>query len=584
MGIIPFINKPKKLKAPWAKYYSEEEMNLKVPDITMYDQIKKSKDLYADLTAYSYFGKKDTFRGFLKSINKCAQAYYNLGVRYGDMVTICMPNTPEALISIYALNKIGAICNMVHPLSSEEEIKNYINATKGKYLLMIDLCYEKVLNIKDETKLRKVIVVSASDSMPFLMKVGYNVTQKHKYKRVKYNHTFISWNKFLTYSLKKVEMPTLKLGKDTPAIILHSGGTTGNPKGIILSNGNFTALVEQARIILRRLKPGDTCLAIMPIFHGFGLGVSIHTAYALGCNTVLVPQFDSRKFDILIDKNKPQVLLGVPTLYEALSNCKNVKNLDLSCLKYVISGGDCLNINLENKINQFLKEHGCSIEITQGYGMTESLAAISAGTKEINKVGSVSIPFPGNYVQIIDPTTNKEVAPNTSGEICICGPTVMMGYLDNEKETNEMLQLHSDGHVWLHTGDLGHMDEDGFIFYEQRLKRMIITSGYNVYPQYVEEIIEHHPAVLQCTVVGIPHPYKMEVPKAFIVLNDGYHATIFTKKSIKDHCKKNLAHYACPYKYVYRKSLPKTLLGKIDFKALQHDDAGDDYDEEINEE
>lgn len=584
MGIISFINKPKKLKARWSKFYTEEEMNLEIPDITMYEQIKNSADIYGNLIAYSYFGKKDTFKGFLKDIDRCAISYYKLGVRKGNIVTICMPNTPEALISVYALNKLGAICNMVHPLSSEQEIKNYVNESKSEYLLLIDLCYEKILNIKDDTNLRKIIVVSAADSMPFLLKVGYNITKKRQYKRVKYNKLFIPWLKFMSYSLKKKKLPEYDLGKDTPAIILHSGGTTGNPKGIILSNGNFTALVEQAKVVLKRLKPGDVCLAIMPIFHGFGLSVSIHTAYALGCCTVLVPQFDSRKFDILINKNKPQVLLGVPTLYEALSNSKNVKNLDLSCLKYVISGGDSLNINLENKINDYLHEHNSSVGITQGYGMTESLAAIAVGTKEMNKVGSIGIPFPGNYVQIIDPATKKEVEPNQSGEICICGPTVMMGYLDNEKETNEMLQVHKDGHIWLHTGDLGHMDEDGFIFYEQRLKRMIITSGYNVYPQYVEEIIEKHPAVLQCTVVGVPHPYKMEVPKAFIVLKEGYHATIFTKKSIKDHCKKNLAHYACPYKYVYRKSLPKTLLGKIDFKALQQDENGDDYDEEIVEE
>ena len=208
--------------------------------------------------------------------------------------------------------------------------------------------------------------------------------------------------------------------------------------------------------------------------------------------------------------------------------------------------------------------------------MTEAMSAVSCDYKEVHKPGSIGIPFLHNYIKIIDRVTRKEVKPNESGEICICGPTVMMGYLNNEEETNEMLQVHKDGHIWLHTGDMGHMDEDGFLFYDQRIKRMIISSGYNVYPQHVEEIIESHPAVLQCTVVGMPHKYKMEVGKAFIVLKEGYHPSIFTKNDIKSFCKKHLAHYECPYKYVYRKSLPKTLLGKIDFKTLQADDNGDD--------
>ena len=577
------FGRPKKLKARWEKFYSKEEMNFEVPDISIYDQVKESAKNYPNYKAYTYFGTKDTFRGMHKEIIRCAKAFNALGVKKGDIVTICMPNTPEAIIAFYALNRLGAISNMIHPLSSEEEIKHYLQEAKSKYMLMVDLCYEKVKNIIDETNLKRVVVVSPKDSMPMLLKVGYTLTKQRKYKRPRFNKTYISWLKFMAYSLKRETLPDVEFGKDDAAVILHSGGTTGKPKGILLSNGSFVALTMQVKYKFKRLKPGDSCLAVMPIFHGFGLAVGIHTFYALGMSTSILPQFDAKTFDKLLDKYKPNLMLGVPTLYEALSNNKNVKNLDLSNLKYVICGGDSLNYNLEQKVKKYLEDHGCYAGIQQGYGMTEALAAVASGSKEVNKIGSIGIPLPGNYIQIIDPATKKEVKPGESGEICICGPTVMMGYLDNEKETNELLQLHKDGHIWLHTGDLGHMDEEGFIFYEQRLKRMIVSSGYNVYPQYVEEAIEKHPAVLQCTVVGVPHPYKMEVPKAFIVLKDGYHATLMTKLSIKDHCKKQVAHYAVPNKFVYRKSLPKTLIGKIDFKALQQDEDGDDYDEEVDE-
>ena len=313
----------------------------------------------------------------------------------------------------------------------------------------------------------------------------------------------------------------------------------------------------------------------MPNFHGFGLSVCMHTPLSLGCYTILIPQFDSKKFDILFNKEKPTCVLGVPTLFEALMSNNNIKDLDLSFLKYVISGGDTLTKSMEDKVNNYLKEHNSKAIITQGYGMTEALAAVCLAIDPVNKSGSVGIPLPGNYVKIINPATRKTNPYNVVGEICINTKALMMGYLNNETETNEALQIHSDGHVWLHTGDLGHMDEDGFVFYKGRSKRMIITSGYNVYPSHIEEVIESHPAVLQCTVVGMKHPYKQEVPKAFIVLKEGYHG-IFIKSEIKDYCKKNLAKYMVPYEFVYRKKLPKTKLGKVDFKKLESDVEKDD--------
>lgn len=571
MNIIDLL-KQKTIKVPWKKYYSKDELKFKVEDISIYEMFKRSALKNMNSPAVNYYGNVFSYKSFLSKIDKAAISFNSIGVKKGEVVTICMPNTPEGLISFYAASKIGAISNMIHPLSAEEEIKDYLIMTKSKFLVVVDFCYEKVKNIIRETEVRKVIVVPVSNSMLPHMQLGYKL-KTWKMKKPRRSKLYMYWNDFMLRSYFNEFEENKALAED-PAVILHSGGTTGKPKGIVLSNGNFNALALQARVIFKDLKPGDKVLGIMPIFHGFGLGVSFHIPFGLGCEVILVPQFNAKKFDELLDKYKPNVICGVPTLYEALISTKN-KNLDLSMLKYVISGGDSLSSNLTERINDFLKEHGSKVKISQGYGMTEALAAVALSFGEAYRDGSIGIPFPGNYIKIVTPGTQDEVPYGEDGEICVSGPTVMLGYLNDERETNEMLQKHKDGAIWLHTGDIGMMNENGIIYYRQRLKRMIISSGYNVYPSYVEKVIEEHPAVLKCSVIGIPHPYKVEVPKAYIVLKEGY-SPMSVKGSIKEHCKKNLAVYSIPHDFVYRKSLPKTRLGKIDFKKLEEDTSIED--------
>ncbi len=565
---MEFINKIKRLKkpnAPWKKYYEVDDIELS--DDTIYELLEKSALDNPERYAIEYFGKKTKFKVFLKQIDDCAKAFKAQGIQSKDVVTLCMPNTPEAVICFYALNKIGAISNMIHPLSGEEEIKNYLINNHTKLLVTIDIALEKIMHILNDTDVNKVVVASPKDSMPVLLGVGYSLTQGRKFKKV-HDSKYIYYHDFIKLG-KKETVETVSCKRDTPAVILHSGGTTGSPKGIVLSNGNFNALVKQATVTFDRLNPDeDSILTIMPLFHGFGLGVCTHTPLCLGVKTILVPQFSAKTFDKLLDKTKPTVVIGVPTLYEALTNSKNVPNLDLSRIKYLISGGDSLSESQIDKINNYLKAHGCKIDLAQGYGMTESLAATAFTAGPGNKKGSIGIPFLGNYYKIVDPETGDTLGPNEDGEICVCGPTIMLGYLDNEVETNNVLRIHSDGYVWLHTGDIGCMDEDGVFYYKQRLKRMIISSGYNVYPSYIENIIEQHPAVLSCTVIGIPHPYKIEVPKAFIVLRSDYHGIGSTKKSIKSFCEKHLSKHSVPYEFEFRKSLPRTLIGKVDFKKL----------------
>ncbi len=570
MNFFRFLGFKKKPKAPWSKYYHKKDMDLSVPDISLYDNFLNSMKKYPNSNAIDYFGTKITYRDLVSKVDLCAKAFLSYGIRKNDVVTICMPNTPEGVISFLALNKIGAISNMIHPLASMNEIKNDLIDTGSVMMILIDVDYEKIKDVINDTEVYKIIVVRASDSMPFLMKFGYNLTTGKKTVLPRKNSKYISWREFMKNAYTYQNDYHYIGKKNTPAVMLHSGGSTGKPKAIVLSNGNFVTLVEQSRVVFDELEVGDKCLSIMPIFHGFGLGVCVYTPLCVGAECVLIPQFNALEFDKILTKYKPEFVIGVPTLFEAMMKSERAASLRLNYIKYIISGGDTLSLSLEKRINTFLKDHGATTRIVQGYGMSECLAAISLGFKNILEYGSIGVPFPGCYVGIFS-SEDKEMPYGKEGEICISGPNVMLGYYNNEKETNAALHIHEDGNIWLHSGDLGVMNENGFIKYTGRLKRLIVTSGYNVYPVQIEELLETHPAIMQATVVGIFHPYKQQVPKAFIVLNKGYKESDALICELKELVDKNLPKYSKVYEYEFRKSLPKTMVGKVDFRRLQQE-------------
>ncbi len=572
MKFLNFIGFKQKPKAPWQNFYKKQHMNIHLQNENLYNYLKRHMINYKNKTAIEYYGTKISYADFLSKIELCAKAFKSQGIRKGDVITILSANIPEALISIYALNKIGAVANIIHPLSSENEIKEALQRYQTVMLVAMDITYSKVKNIIDETEVYKTIIISARDSMSPLMKIGYEITEGYKIEKPKKSEEFIYWKDFIKCGIKyHKDKDNVEVKKDTPAIILHSGGTSGKPKGIVLSNGNFIAATIQAHIAYPDLNTEDSILAIMPIFHGLGLSVSITTAFAVGAKVILIPTFKASEFDKLLTKYNPTVLVGVPTLFEALTTNQRMDKVNLSPLKYVIAGGDTLNKARVTKINNFLHAHGANTNMMQGYGLTEAVAAVAVDLKYASKPGTIGIPWPGTYIKIVKPNTDEEVPYDTDGEICICGPTVMLGYYNNEKETNDALHIHKDGNIWLHTGDIGSMDKKGYITYKQRIKRMIVSSGYNVYPSQIEEILEQHEAVLDSTVIGIPHPYKIEVPKAYIVLKNGYKNTIQIEKELKELCQKNLAKYSIPKEYEFRKSLPKTIVGKVDFRKLQQE-------------
>lgn len=560
-----------KIDTPWLSQYENIKASYDYPDISLVDFLEETVKKYPTHIAYNYFNRQATLKEFFNDILECAKALKAIGVEKGDRVTICMPNTPEAITFFYALNTIGAVANMIHPLSAESEIKFYLNVSESKVALVINVCYDKFKNIIDETKLEKIIIASPNISMPTILSVGYYVTHGRKIK-VCENDKIIDYNKFIKLSKKYRKNPRIHTSGKNAAVILYSGGTTGKPKGIVLSNLNFNAVAIQGKAMCDCIEPGDKVLSIMPIFHGFGLGICIHTVICAGATAVILPQFDVNTFDKLLKKYKPNIIAGVPTLYEALLRNPKIDEMDLSFLKCAISGGDSLSINLKKKVDKFLQEHNAKCQIREGYGLTECVTGSCLTPKENYKEGSIGIPYPDTYYKIVIPNTHTKLNYGETGEICLSGPTVMLGYLNEPKETGHTLQLHEDGLVWLHTGDLGSMDEEGFIYFKQRLKRMIISSGYNIYPQIIENVIDSHPDVLYSTVIGIPDDYKGQKVKAFIVLKNGINPTDEVQNSIKEHCSKNIAKYAMPKEFEYRDSLPKTLVGKVAFRELMDEE------------
>lgn len=560
--------------APWMSTATYPE-HLDYPQGSMYEAIvdsaKAKKKLNA--VAYEFQGKKTTYKTFFEKIDTLGKAYKSIGIEPGDTVTICMPNTPQGVDSFYALNRISAIPAMIHPLSAVGEIAFYVNTAKSKAVLVVDLFYEKVLEaLKEVDHPVKVIVAHIKDELPFPLNLLYPLTVKDKPAPLPTdNKNVIDWNDFVSAGKKAPALPNVFPKKEDTAVILFSGGTTGTSKGIELTNLNMNALAAQVANGAGFSMEGLRMFSVMPLFHGFGLGVGIHTAIMASGTCIIIPQFTIKTYARDVKKYKPNVIVGVPTLYEALLRSEGF-DFDLSFLRGMFCGGDSLSVELKKKVDTFLKEHNANIQVREGYGTTECVTASCITPFDTYRPGSIGIPLSDTYYAIVNSQNDTEVPYGEEGEICITGPTVMKGYLNNAEETASTLRRHADGNIWLHTGDLGYMDKDGFIYYKQRLKRLIIVSGINVYPSQVENAIDAHPDVLLSCAIGVPDPYKMHVVKAFVVLRQGVEPSDKIKQEILDYCKKNISRYGVPKEIEFRDALPKTLVGKVAYRQLEEEE------------
>lgn len=562
-------------KAPWLKYFGDMPAHLDYPKGSMYEAVKESAITKKKMNsvAYEFQGKKTNYKQFLNKIEALGKAYKNIGIDEGDMVTVCMPNTPQGVDTFYALNRIGAVPAMIHPLSAVGEIAFYINSTQSKAVLVVDLFYEKVLEALKQVKHPvKVVVAHIKDELPFPLNMLYPLTVKKKPAPLpKDNKNVIDWSDFISGG-KKVKLSDKFPKAEDTAVILFSGGTTGTSKGIQLTNLNMNALAAQVAANAGFTMEGLRMFSVMPLFHGFGLGVGIHTALMASGTCIIIPQFTIKTYARDVKKYKPNVIVGVPTLYEALLRSEGF-DFDLSFLRGMFCGGDSLSVELKKKVDKFLKEHNATIQVREGYGTTECVTASCLTPYDTYREGSIGIPLSDTYYTIVNPNNDTELPYGEEGEICICGPTVMKGYLNNAEETASTLRRHEDGNLWLHTGDLGYMDEDGFVYYKQRMKRLIIVSGINVYPSQVENAIDAHPDVLLSCAVGIPDPYKMHVVKAFVVLRQGVEPSDKIKEEIIENCKKNVSRYGVPREIEFRTELPKTLVGKVAYRVLEEEEA-----------
>ena len=558
--------------APWLRFYGNTPAHLDYPEKTMYQLVSEAAKRYPDNTAYLFMGKKTTFREFHSRIEAAARGLYAMGIRKGDKVTICMANTPQAVDCFYALNRIGAIPNMIHPLSAANEIAFYLNFSKSKAILTLAQFYDKVSSIRDQLENpTKILIARIADELPMPLSILYPMTKGGKADRVPAGKAYTLWYDMVKAG-KGTQLPPEDGKADDCGAILYSGGTTGTTKGIMLSNRNFNALGMQTIAASGfGSVAGMKMLSIMPVFHGFGLGIGIHTALIGGASCILVPQFSVKVYSDTLLKHKPELIPGVPTLFEALLRAEDLKGKDLSFLKGIFSGGDSLSPELKKKVDAFLKEHGCTEQIREGYGTTECVTASCLTPKDYARSGSIGVPFPDTYYKVVKPGTTEELEPNNEGEICVSGPTVMLGYMDNPEETANTLRRHGDGRIWLHTGDLGHMDGDGFVYFRQRLKRMIITSGYNVYPSQLENIIDGHEKVLLSCVIGVKDTYRGQKIRAYVVPMPGIEPTEELKKEILDHCAAHVAKYAVPRELEWRTELPKTLVGKVAYRVLEEE-------------
>jgi len=544
----------------WLRHYGNVPKSLNYPQISLYESIRQSCLKYEDQIAFIYFGNTITYAKLLYYIDKFAVYLKEIGIDQKSTVSLILPTCPQAVIAFYAINKIGAIASFIHPLSSEEEIANYLNISNSEFAITLDLFVNKVLSVKDKTPLKNIMQTSISTFMPFFLKTAYNVFKRPK------KIVDLTFESAIKHSNILIDIKPQQKAFDT-AVILYSGGTTGKPKGIELSNFNLIANGTQISA-WANLNQEDKILAILPIFHGFGLSVCINAVLMGGAQAILVPNFDLEKVIKLIKKEKPTFLVGVPTLYKALLDSRDFQKMNLSFLKGAFSGADTLPEHIKKDFDSLVQKSGSNAKLREGYGLTEAVTAIAAMPLDKYKPNSIGIPFPDMKLKIVDPVLLNELKPNELGEICINGPCVMKGYLNNPQETEKVLKMHNDGQIWLHTGDLGYMDEEGFFYFKQRLKRMIKVSGMNVYPTEIENVLSSHENVKFSCAIGVKDEYKMHKIKAFIELKNPDVNKDQLKKELIDLCKKHLNVWSVPYDIEFMQ-LPRTKLGKIDYKLLE---------------
>jgi long-chain acyl-CoA synthetase len=552
---------------PWLKFYGDVPETLDYPAISLYEALVASAGLRPDATAVDFLGSPLNYRELADAVDSCASALADLGLAAGDRITISMPTSPQGVIAFYAAAKLGAAASLIHPLSTSAEIEGYLNMSGSRLALTLDAFYGAFAEVRDRTPLETLILARISDYVRPAKRLGFWLTRGRKIPRVPADASVVWWSQLMAE--QRPEAPKATVRPDELVGILYSGGTTGTPKGIMLSHRNFISEALQLAAWVG-ISEADVVLAALPIFHGFGLAALVNAPLLQGAKVVMVPQFSPKIVAELLRTKRPTLMAGPPTLYESLAKDPSLQRSDLSSLRAAFSGADTLPEPVRERFEALVATRGGTVKLLEGYGLTEAVTAIMGMPLHDRRTGSIGLPFPDMLATICEPGTTEARAPGEEGEICISGPAVMLGYLDNPEATATALREHADGRVWLHTGDIGHADEDGFFYFTGRLKRMIKSSGFNVYPAQVEAVLYEHAAVAEACVVGIPDEAQGERVKAFVVATDPSLARPELADELIRHCRERLIKWSCPREVEFRDELPKTRVGKIDFTALVH--------------
>ncbi len=558
-------------KKNWLKFYGDYPKSIDYPKVTLYEALMKTVEKFPDQIAWDFMGTTSTYKQFAKEIDQFADALSAIGFKKGDVMTISMPTAPNGVIPIYAINKLGGVASMIHPLSPPEQINMFLKISKSKYVFTLNAFYKPVTKAlsTNDTNVEKIILCTIPDYLGAVMKFGFWLTKGRKIPKIPIDGRVIWYHDMMKTSYpksQKAEQSTNGL-----AIILYSGGTTGVPKGIMLSNQNLIAEGMQCAV-WGNLDETDKVLAILPIFHGFGLGVCVNGTFMGGATSILVPTFTPETVAKLVNKKKPTVLVGVPTLFAALSDNPIFQKADLSCLKATFSGADTLPRSVKEKFEETVRNGGGNIKLLEGYGLTEAVTAMMATPITEYREGSIGVPFPDMIAKVVKLDTMEEAPVDEEGELCVAGPDVMLGYLDNPEATAKVLKKHEDGRTWLHTGDIATMDEDGFFYFKLRQKRMLKVSGINAYPKHIEEIIREYPDVEDVCVIGIPDEKQITKIKGFVILKDKSKKNDEMAGAIKKYCLTKLLKWESPREIEFRDELPLTLVGKVAFNKLEEEE------------
>lgn len=565
---------------PWQKYYSKEAITASIPELTAYQYMVSQNEDNLSTKAIMYYGKKISYKNYIDMIDETARRLYNLGVTEGEVVTVMSVANPELEVLFYALNKLGAVINLIDVRSDYKQIKKYLMEVKSSEVVVMDNFlpeFDKCMEDEDiDNIVENVITLSPYNSVVF----PFNVLAEKKSRKedsnlygkideIKKKNKYMTWNDLM--SVHKYRYPRYpRYKKNMVAALVHTGGTTGVPKTVKLSNENFNAMAIQYKSLNANYNKGDTFLNGIVPFVAYGIVVTIHMPMCLGMTNIIAPILSPKEFTEFMIKYKPNHTITVPTYVEHFVHDRKADSMNWKCLKNLGIGGDYFPEQSEIYVNEFLKNHGSSSIAEKGYGMTENSSTAGVCLVGVNKTNSLGIPLPLNTYGIFERGTDKELKYGEEGEICITGPTAMLGYLDNEEEEGKVIKIHSDGKKWIHSEDVGIIDEDGFLFFKGRYKRLIPHGGFKLYPSYIEGVIMKHPDIDNCCVISIPDKVYGASPEAHIVIKkDSVSELKKLKEELIKLCQDKLPSYSQPEDFIFEEDLPLTSVGKVDYKKVE---------------